>query len=73
MAELERKVVVLRYVKQHTVLVCRCGSNMFQVRTPEPRAVCYNKACEHYRVTYTVEYPDVLLVQYADTVPIAEH
>jgi len=72
----ERKIRLHQLARIRGILLCHgCGSNMFVAHaTPdtEERAVCYNKACEYYRVTFTVEWPTVLLVKYADTKEI-EH
>ena len=68
-AQDERDVILAQIATLHGKIVCRCGHNMFTT-THEYRAVCYNPDCEHYRVTFTVVYPPIVLVQYADTEPI---
>jgi hypothetical protein len=69
--KLERKVVTGMWARMKIPILCQCKQLMMVDNGgAEPRAICYNKTCDHYRVTFTVEYPILFMVQYADTVPI---
>lgn len=49
-------------------VVCSCGMHMIVTNLPDTiTAVCYNKACQHYRIVWEVEYPQALLAVYTDT------
>jgi hypothetical protein len=66
----ERLAIGMQFGYLRGTLICSCGSNMHTLHKPEERAICLNKACEHYNMTFTVLYPQIMLVAYEDTVPI---